>query len=92
MIFLDGNTLTKLLENKTLFTFLENSYEGGKLIDQLGGWLKEAFHFRGKKIIAYHKNWAYFAETFGLEIIGYIEPKPGIPPSAKHVQQMTRID
>jgi zinc/manganese transport system substrate-binding protein len=86
-----GPTLSKLLENKTLFTFLENSYEGGKLIDHLGGWLKEALPFRGKRVIAYHKNWAYFAEIFGLEVIGYIEPKPGIPPSAKHVQQMIEL-
>lgn len=86
-----GETLTKLLENKTLFTFLENSYEGGKLIDHLGGWLKEALPFRGKKVVAYHKNWAYFAETFGLNVIGYIEPKPGIPPSAKHVQTIIQM-
>jgi zinc/manganese transport system substrate-binding protein len=83
-----GATLTKLLENNTLFTFLDRSYEGGKLIDQLGGWLKKALPFRGKRIIAYHKNWSYLANTFGLDVIGYIEPKPGIPPSAKHVQHM----
>jgi len=87
----DGNTLSKLLENKTLFTFLENSYEGAKLIDHLGGWLKEALPFRGKRIIAYHKNWSYFSDTFGLDILGYIEPKPGIPPSAKHVQTMIEM-
>jgi zinc/manganese transport system substrate-binding protein len=83
-----GETLSKLLDNNTLFTFLEKEYQGEKLTSKLGGWLKEAEPFRGKKIIAYHKNWAYFTETFGLEIVGYIEPKPGIPPSAKHVQQM----
>ncbi len=81
-----GETLTRLLENKTLFTFLQKDYQGIKLIDLLGGWLKEAMPFRDKKVIAYHKNWAYFADVFGLEISGYIEPKPGIPPSAKHVQ------
>jgi ABC-type Zn uptake system ZnuABC Zn-binding protein ZnuA len=86
-----GETLSKLLENKTLFTFLENSYEGGKLIDHLGGWLKKALPFRNYKVVAYHKNWVYFAEVFGLEIIGYIEPKPGIPPSAKHVQHMIQM-
>jgi ABC-type Zn uptake system ZnuABC Zn-binding protein ZnuA len=85
-----GETLSKLLENNTLFTFLEKDYQGEKLLHKLGGWLKEAEPFRGKKIIAYHKNWAYFTETFGLEVVGYIEPKPGIPPSAKHVQHMIR--
>jgi len=86
-----GETLAKLLDNNTLFDFLQKEYGGGKLIDKLGGWLKKALPFRGKKIIAYHKNWGYFAKTFGLEIAGYIEPKPGIPPSAKHVQKMIKL-
>ena len=85
---LGGEMLSKLMENQTLFTFLDNDYEGEKLSDKLGGWLKEMEPLRGKKIVAYHKNWIYFTETFGLEIVGYIEPKPGIPPSAKHVQNM----
>ena len=83
-----GETLSKLLENKTLYTFLEKEYQGEILVNKLGGWLKKAEPFRGKKIIAYHKNWAYFTKIFDLEIVGYIEPKPGIPPSAKHVQHM----
>ncbi len=86
-----GETLTKMLENKTLFDFLEKEYGDGKLIDNLGGWLKKALPFRGKKVMAYHKNWAYFVDTFGLEVVGYIEPKPGIPPSAKHVQKMIKL-
>ncbi|MEE4310289.1 MAG: metal ABC transporter substrate-binding protein [candidate division KSB1 bacterium] len=86
-----GETLSALLENKTLFQFLEKDYEDGQLIDQLGGWLKKALPFRDRKVIAYHKNWAYFADTFGLDIIGFIEPKPGIPPSAKHVQKMIKL-
>lgn len=86
-----GETLCKLLENKTLFMFLEKELKGEKLINKLGGWLKEALPFRGLKVMAYHKNWAYFADTFGLEVAGYIEPKPGIPPSAKHVQNMIKL-
>jgi len=82
-----GDVLEKMLENKTLFTFLEKEYEGEKLLTKLGGWQKQAIPFRGKKIYAYHKNWRYFSDTFGLEIVGFIEPKPGIPPSAKHVQK-----
>jgi zinc/manganese transport system substrate-binding protein len=83
-----GEMLSKLMENQTLYSFLDNEYEGEKLSGKLGGWLKEMEPLRGKKIVAYHKNWIYFTETFGLEIVGYIEPKPGIPPSAKHVQHM----
>ena len=86
-----GETLCELLENKTLFTFLERELKGEKLINKLGGGLKKALPFRGLKVMAYHKNWAYFVDTFGLEVVGYIEPKPGIPPSAKHVQKMIKL-
>lgn len=83
-----GETLDQLLSNKTLFTFLDKDYQGEKLVNKLDGWLKKAFPFRDKKVIAYHKNWAYFVDTFGMEVVGYVEPKPGIPPSAKHVQNI----
>lgn len=86
-----GETLTEMLLNHTLFEFLESDYDDQKLIDLLGGWLKEALPFRNKDVIAYHKNWAYFSDVFGLNVVGYIEPKPGIPPSAKHVQYMTNL-
>jgi ABC-type Zn uptake system ZnuABC Zn-binding protein ZnuA len=83
--------LSPMLENKTLHTFLDKDYQGEKLSDKLGGWLGQMEQVRGKKVVAYHKNWIYFIETFGLEIVGYIEPKPGIPPSAKHVQKMIGV-
>jgi ABC-type Zn uptake system ZnuABC Zn-binding protein ZnuA len=86
-----GEMLSRLLSNHTLYEFLEREYQGEILREKLGGWLQKMYPYRGSRIIAYHKNWAYFTETFGLEIAGYIEPKPGIPPSAKHVQQMIRI-
>ena len=86
-----GETLANLLDNNTLIPFLQKDYQDGKLINLLDGWLKKAMPVRGKKIITYHKNWAYFAKTFGLEIAGFIEPKPGIPPSAKHVQYMINL-
>lgn len=82
-----GERLTDLVLAGTLFDFLEKEYRGKKLLNKLGGWLKKALPFRGKKVMAYHKNWAYFARDFGLTVIGYIEPKPGIPPTPKHVQR-----
>ncbi len=86
-----GERLSKMLLNHTLFDFLENEYQGQKLKIKLGGWLKKALPFRGKKVIAYHKNWAYFADQFGLNVVEYIEPKPGIPPTPKHVQKITKL-
>ncbi len=44
--------------------------------------------FRGTKIITYHQSWEYFAEEFGLEILGYVEPKPGLPASPRHTKEL----
>jgi len=50
--------------------------------------------YRGLKIVTYHRSWPNFAERFGLEVIGYVEPRPGIPPSPGHtlelIQEMKR--
>jgi ABC-type Zn uptake system ZnuABC Zn-binding protein ZnuA len=49
---------------------------------------------KGLKVVSFHRSWPNFAERFGLDVIGYIEPRPGIPPSAAHtrtlVQEMRR--
>lgn len=42
--------------------------------------------FQGKRFVAYHKLFEYLAAEFGFQIVGYVEPKPGIPPSAAHVE------
>ncbi len=47
--------------------------------------------FKGTAVIEYHKSWDYFCAYFGLDIIGTIEPKPGIPPSGKHLAEVIRI-
>jgi ABC-type Zn uptake system ZnuABC Zn-binding protein ZnuA len=44
----------------------------------------------GTEIVTYHKNWVYFCRLFGLKEAGTVEPKPGIPPSAKHVADLIK--
>ncbi|HIE52465.1 MAG TPA: zinc ABC transporter substrate-binding protein [Armatimonadetes bacterium] len=88
---LGGDLLSRLLRQHKLFPFLKGrQYRGKPLINYLGGWLKAALPLRGQKIIGYHKNWIYFADTFGLKIVEYIEPKPGIPPTPAHVERVIR--
>ena len=41
--------------------------------------------FRGAKLVTYHRSWPNFMERFGLHVMGYVEPKPGIPPSPLHI-------
>src|SRR5687768_9119213 len=40
--------------------------------------------YKGIKVVTYHRSWANFAEAFGIDVIGYVEPKPGIPPTPQH--------
>jgi zinc/manganese transport system substrate-binding protein len=61
--------------------------------ERLGGkmqeWRKAAL--KGKKFVAYHKFFEYFAHDFGFRIIGYVEEKPGIPPSAAHIEKLVDL-
>jgi zinc/manganese transport system substrate-binding protein len=84
-----GETLCKLAEKGTLVSFLkERRFEDKPLIDYAGGWLGRMMPLRGTPIVTYHKNWVYFVTLFGLEEAGTVEPKPGIPPSPKHVAEL----
>jgi zinc/manganese transport system substrate-binding protein len=56
--------------------------------DLLDETLKLAAPLRGEKFVAYHATWSYLANRYGFRIIGYLEPKPGIPPSASHLADL----
>jgi zinc/manganese transport system substrate-binding protein len=47
-------------------------------------WLATMAPYKGTKVVTYHRSFPNFAERFGLEIIGYVEPRPGIPPTPQH--------
>jgi zinc/manganese transport system substrate-binding protein len=57
-------------------------------------WQAAMAPYRGTKVVTYHRSWPNFTEAFGLNVIGYVEPKPGIPPSPSHtlelIQEMKR--
>ena len=44
--------------------------------------------YKGTKVVTYHRSWPNFADHFGLEVIGYVEPKPGIAPSPSHTLEV----
>jgi zinc/manganese transport system substrate-binding protein len=47
-------------------------------------WLAQMAPYKGTKMVTYHRSFPNFAERFGLDIIGYVEPRPGIPPTPQH--------
>lgn len=89
---LEGPTLEQMALNGTLLGFLEsNEFEGTPLIDNLGGWLQQGMPLRGQRIICYHKNWAYLEERFGVTCAEYVETKPGISPTPRHVARLISL-
>jgi len=57
-------------------------------------WQAAMAPYKGVKVVTYHRSWPNFTDAFGLDVIGYVEPKPGIPPSPSHtlelIQEMKR--
>jgi ABC-type Zn uptake system ZnuABC Zn-binding protein ZnuA len=47
-------------------------------------WKAQLAPYKGLSVITYHRSWSNFADAFGLNVIGYVEPKPGIPPTPQH--------
>lgn len=80
-------TAFTLLRSEQLLDFLgRTSFHGAPLAARLGGWLEEASALRGKEMVCYHKEWAYFTRRFGITCAEFVEAKPGIPPTPRHVQ------
>src|SRR6476620_5386721 len=66
--------------NKTFYeTNLKNFDD--QIDTKLKDWQTKMAPFKGTKLIAYHNEWVYFETRFGLKIVDFMEPKPGIPPT-----------
>jgi len=81
---LGGEALWRALLDKRLDAFLAERGMAGKL----GGWCATMRPHQGKTVVTYHRSWSYLAERFGLKADIQLEPKPGIPPSAKHLAEV----
>jgi zinc/manganese transport system substrate-binding protein len=70
---------------KSLAAFL------GRLRVDRKRWEQEMAPFRGKPVVTYHRSWTYVIDWLGLVELANLEPKPGIPPSPKHVVDVLRL-
>jgi len=59
-----------------------------RLTDAEKRWNDQMAPYRGRKVITYHRSWPNFAERFGLVVVDYVEPKPGIPPTPVHTLEV----
>jgi len=51
-------------------------------------WDAQMAPYRGRKVITYHRSWPNFCERFGMVVVDYVEPKPGIPPTPSHTLEV----
>jgi len=98
----NGKRIAKAIEGKlaaispgdaSYFSQREEDFEK-RVSDAEKRWVATMAPSKGTKVVTYHRSWPNFAERFGLDVIGYVEPKPGIPPSPSHtlelIQEMKR--
>lgn len=80
---LDGRSCEQYRKNQTAFN--------QRLDQKIAEWTQKLAPYRGAKILTYHASWPYFAARFGLNIVGHVEPKPGIPPSPGHLAALVDL-
>jgi ABC-type Zn uptake system ZnuABC Zn-binding protein ZnuA len=82
----DVEKLALLEEHGRLRAFLQSQGEA----TLLGGWLGRMAPYTGTKAVADHNIWPYFARRFGIDVVGFMEPKPGVPPTTQHLQGLIK--
>ena len=61
-----------------------------RLDRKLKDWEGQLAALSGVPLVAYHNSWPYFARRFRLDFVGYVEPKPGVPPSPAHLASLIK--
>ena len=74
------------LDPKNASTYAANEQAFTKRLDDAErSWQADLAKIKGKPVVAWHTSWRYFAEYNGMNIVGFMEPKPGVPPSPSHL-------
>jgi ABC-type Zn uptake system ZnuABC Zn-binding protein ZnuA len=80
----DAEKLALLFQYGKLDDFLTQQGDAALL----GGWLGRLAPYRATKAVDDHNMWPYFAQRFGVDVIGHLEPKPGVPPTTSHLKDL----
>lgn len=83
----DVQKLALLAEHGKLVEFLRGQGDDGKL----GGWFGALAEHFGTRVVDDHPIWPYFARRFGLVVAAHLEPKPGVPPTTKHLAEVVAL-
>jgi len=76
-------------KNAEFFRANERAFEA-RIDKKMSQWSAQMAPFKDTKIASYHATFNYFHRRFGLTGIGYLEDRPGIPPSPAHLVDLIR--
>ncbi|WP_089935085.1 metal ABC transporter substrate-binding protein [Candidatus Entotheonella palauensis] len=82
----DVAKLALLADHGQLDAFLASQGE----LELLGGWLGRLRAYQGTQVVVDHNQWIYFTQRFGLAVTGRMEPKPGLPPTTRHLRTLIK--
>ncbi len=93
-----GETLAAKYKDEQLDQLMQLKHQGmltaylkqEKELDKLGGLLALVEPYQGTKLIDDHPMWVYFCRDFGFQIVGHLEPKPGLQPTPSHVAKLVK--
>src|SRR5258708_7259265 len=95
----NGRRIAKAFENKfsemrpadaAYFAEREADFEK-RLTEAEKRWDAAMAPYKGRKVVTYHRSWPNFCERFGLVVVDYVEPKPGIPPTPVHTLEVINL-
>ncbi len=61
-----------------------------QLDTRLARWVQAIAPYRSTRVVVVHETWPYFAQRFGLVVVGVVEPTPGVPPSPSYLAELTQ--
>jgi zinc/manganese transport system substrate-binding protein len=74
-------------KNEDAYERNEKAFEA-RVSDAERTWASDLSAIKGKPVVAWHTSWRYFAEYNGMNIVAFMEPKPGVPPSPSHLVEV----
>ena len=83
-----ANGLVKLYPQDADFFQKNLQAFDGRMDVKMKEWQAKLAPYKGSGVVVYHNSWPYFTERFGIVTLGTLEPKPGIPPTPKHLQEL----
>ena len=83
LVQLDGAKAAQYQKNLADFT--------AKWQEAIKRWEAKAAPLKGKKVVVHHLSWPYLLQWLGMEQIGALEPKPGVPPTSAHLAGLTEL-